>query len=255
VSTYSRLSWALVGRQLSDPEGAYLGALSTLLTPYGCPALFRFYDLRWAVYGTRALEQGHSILSEVLYDRWTGGYLPGTNKEVFDAELYAIYRAVMRFGKRRERDQEYTIFVDSQAAMKRCLTDNQGPGQETARAIIRLSEGIARRGDKLRLQWVPSHAEVGGNEVADRMAKEAAASELYGDSESRRFSHGQAWPTSRGGQPKPKREERKCGLRKGQRGADLTFHRKKQGSARNYEGDRVEALSAADRTCLDRTLP
>ena len=71
--------------------------------------------------------------------------------------------------------------------MERCLIDHQGPGQETARAIIRWSESIARRGNKLRLQWVPSHAEVEGNEVADRMAKEAAAGELYGDSESRRF--------------------------------------------------------------------
>jgi len=40
-----------------------------------------------------------------------------------------------RFGKRRKHDQEYTIFVDSQAAMKRCLTDHQGPGQETARPL------------------------------------------------------------------------------------------------------------------------
>ena len=31
------------------------------------------------------------------------------------------------------------------------------------------------------------HAEVEGNEVADRMAKEAVAGELYGDSDSRRF--------------------------------------------------------------------
>jgi len=68
--------------------------------------------------------------------------------------LYAIYRAIMRFGKRREHDQEYTIFVDSQAAIKRCLTDHQGPGQEIARAIIRWSESIANRGNKLRLQWV-----------------------------------------------------------------------------------------------------
>jgi len=34
-------------------------------------------------------------------------------------------------------------------------------------------------GNKLRLQRVPSHVEVGGNEAADRMAKEAAAGELY----------------------------------------------------------------------------
>ena len=46
------------------------------------------------------------------------GYNLGTNKEMFDAELYAIYRAAIRLGKRREHDQEYTIFVDSQAAIK-----------------------------------------------------------------------------------------------------------------------------------------
>jgi len=37
--------------------------------------------------------------------------------KAFDAELYAIYQAAMRFGKRRERDQECTIFIDSQAAI------------------------------------------------------------------------------------------------------------------------------------------
>jgi len=133
-------------------------------------------------------KQGHTILSEAQYDQWTGeGYHLGTNKEVFDAELYAIYRPVMRFGKRREHDQEYTIFVDSQAAIKRCLTDHQVPGQEVARAIIQWSESIANRGNKLRLQWVPGHAEIEGNEVADRMAKAAAAGECHGDSESRRL--------------------------------------------------------------------
>jgi len=65
-------------------------------------------------------KQSHTILSEAQYDRWTEeGYHFGTNKEVFDAELYAIYRAVRRFGKRREHDQEYTMFVDSQAAIKK----------------------------------------------------------------------------------------------------------------------------------------
>jgi len=94
--------------------------------------------------GTRGC---HAILLEANQDRWTGeGYHLGTNKEVFDAELYAIYRAVMRFGKRREHDQEYTIFVDSQVAIKRCFPGHQGPGKELAMAIIRWSESVARRG-------------------------------------------------------------------------------------------------------------
>ena len=50
-------------------------------------------------------KQGHTTLSEAQHDRWTAkGYHLGTNKKVFDAGLYAIYRTVMRFGKRREHD-------------------------------------------------------------------------------------------------------------------------------------------------------
>jgi len=41
---------------------------------------------------------------------------------------------------RSENGQEYMIFVDTQAAMERCLADHQGPGQETAWAIIRWNE-------------------------------------------------------------------------------------------------------------------
>ena len=78
--------------------------------------------------------------------------------------------------------------------MKRCLTDHQDPGQETARAIIRWSESIARRGNKLRLQWVLSHAEVEGNEVAERMAKEQQRANSMATANLGGFSHGQACP-------------------------------------------------------------
>jgi len=81
------------------------------------------------------------------------------------------------------------------------------------------------RGNKLRLQWVPGHAEIEGNEVADRMAKAAAADECRGDSESRRFCHGQAWPTLRGRQPRPSREERMSGLKSEPSSGVLTFPR------------------------------
>jgi hypothetical protein len=135
---------------------------------------------------TNMWKHNRSILSKSKYDRWSGeGYFLGSKKEVFDAELYAIYRAVMRFGKRREHNQDYTIFTDAQAAIERCKTDSQGPGQEIARAIITWSTEIAERGNTLTLRWVPGHAEVEGNEVADEMAKEAALSGFHGDSESR----------------------------------------------------------------------
>jgi hypothetical protein len=70
-------------------------------------------------------------------NRWEGqAYHLGSNKEVFDAELYAIYQAIMRFGKRRDHNQTYTIFADAQAALLRCASDDDSPGQALARTII-----------------------------------------------------------------------------------------------------------------------
>jgi len=69
-------------------------------------------------------EQGHIRSPTRPMDR--RGIPPRDKQEVFGAELYAIYQAVIRFRKWHEHDQEYTIFVDSQAAMKRCPTDHQG---------------------------------------------------------------------------------------------------------------------------------
>ena len=45
-----------------------------------------------------------------------GTYL-GTNKEVFDAEVFAIPQAVKLLNERNEEGQAYTIFSDSQAAV------------------------------------------------------------------------------------------------------------------------------------------
>ena len=68
---------------------------------------------------------------------WTerGTYL-GTNKEVFDAEVFAILRAVRLLHERAEEGQIYTIFSDSQAAVARIQHDGCGPAQALARAVI-----------------------------------------------------------------------------------------------------------------------
>jgi ribonuclease HI len=110
---------------------------------------------------------------------WTGKrFHLGSNKEVFDAELYAIYQAVMRFAQREEYNTEYTIFADSTSAIQRCKTDHLGAGQQFARATIKWSEDLASRGCTLTIRWVPSHANIEGNETADVWAKEAATCEM-----------------------------------------------------------------------------
>jgi ribonuclease HI len=121
-------------------------------------------------------------------EQWSGtSWHLGKNKEVFDAELFALYRAVLRFNERKEKDSNYTVFVDSQGALRRCCGDYIGSGQCWARAICLITDEMMDRGCTLTARWVPSHVGVEGNEQADQMAKTAAASEIYGDRISRQF--------------------------------------------------------------------
>ena len=105
--------------------------------------------------------------------RKRGAYL-GRNKEVFDAELFAISQALDEFNSRGESSRRYTIFSDSQAAISRAQHDQTGPGQTLAVRVIGTAETLAARGNTVTLRWTPSHAGVTGNEQADRAAKRAA---------------------------------------------------------------------------------
>jgi ribonuclease HI len=103
----------------------------------------------------------------------------GRNKEVFDAELYAIW-----LGLKATRDHQgewaavgpksITIFTDSQAALKRMKNDDPGPGQWLARRILRTERQLRQAGWTTEFRWIPGHKGVEGNEVADRWAKEGA---------------------------------------------------------------------------------
>ena len=49
---------------------------------------------------------------------WTGRrFQLGTNKEVFDAEVFAIYQALGAIEQRNERGRQYTVFFDSTSAI------------------------------------------------------------------------------------------------------------------------------------------
>ena len=112
---------------------------------------------------------------------WTGRrFHLGTNKEVFDAEVYAIYQALSIFEERDQSGRKYTVFSDCQPAIRRALSDALGLCQQWARAIIELATRLVGRGNEVLILWVPAHVGVEGNEVADGMAKEAAAGQIYG---------------------------------------------------------------------------
>ena len=58
--------------------------------------------------------------------------------------------------------------------MMRIRTDEPGPGQERAVRCIHLAMAIFDRGASTTIRWVPGHAGVQGNEVADAWTVEAA---------------------------------------------------------------------------------
>ena len=109
---------------------------------------------------------------------WTGRrFYLGTNKEVFDAEVFAVYQALRTIEQRQERGHGYTVFVDSTSAIGRVRDDELGPGQRFAVATIEVCSRIIASENSVTIRWVPAHSGVTRNEVADRYAKSAATGE------------------------------------------------------------------------------
>ena len=110
---------------------------------------------------------------------WRGqGSFLGTNKEVLDAEVYALQMAVRLLNDRGETGESYTVLSDSQAAIYRLLHEECGPAQALARKAIEASRELRARNNDITVRWTPSHRGVTGNERADALAKRAAAGGL-----------------------------------------------------------------------------
>ena len=96
----------------------------------------------------------------------------------FDAELSALVRGIELCYLQASPGAEFRIFTDSQAAMRRIQDDRPGPGQQMAiRGVIGATKTY-QRGANISISWVPGHAGVIGNEVADQWAVDAATREM-----------------------------------------------------------------------------
>ena len=95
----------------------------------------------------------------------------------FDAELSALVRGIELCLLSTTPDAAFNIFTDSQAAMLRLRDDRPGPGQRLAARGIRVAREAIRRGASITISWVPGHAGVPGNEIADQWAVDAATRE------------------------------------------------------------------------------
>ena len=85
-----------------------------------------------------------------------------------------MWQALRVLEQKKERDREYTIFVDATSAITGVRDDARGPGQRFGVAAIEVETRLAAACTRVIIRWVPSHAGAEGNEVADQYAKNAA---------------------------------------------------------------------------------
>lgn len=71
--------------------------------------------------------------------------------------------------------QKYKIYSDNQAGLYRLKTPSDHPGQAYQIRATKAAEAIKAAGAEVSLNWVPGHTSVWGNELADKLAKEATA--------------------------------------------------------------------------------
>jgi len=93
----------------------------------------------------------------------------GGGVEVADAETFAVAKALTTTLNSPSLPKELNIFVDSQAAIQRLESCKNTYTIWKARQAARQ---LSAKGTKIRIQWCPSHVNIPGNEIADRLAKQ-----------------------------------------------------------------------------------
>lgn len=101
-------------------------------------------------------------------------FVLGPRQTAFDAELTAIVRELEILALGDRPGPHFRIFTDPRAAMRRLRSDNCGPRQFLARRGILLAQAtVNQRRSPASTHWIPGHAGVEGNEMADLCAGKA----------------------------------------------------------------------------------
>lgn len=112
----------------------------------------------------------------------------GSNKEVFDTELFSVGEAPDialksgRVGNEASRERSgprctrIHIWADSQVVIKRLQNTAPSPGQWLASRIIRITHQLVEQRTAVEIHWVPGHMSFEGNEKTDKMFKEVEES-------------------------------------------------------------------------------
>ena len=102
------------------------------------------------------------------------------NTNVYAAELTGIHLAVKMAGKSPEQYDKCYIYVDNQSSIQAIDKPKQQSGQYIIRNILQSLDELQNQRPSLefRIEWVPGHMNIDGNEKADEEAKKAALEKL-----------------------------------------------------------------------------
>ena len=92
-----------------------------------------------------------------------------TTSSVFNAEMYAIYQALIYVNNTAtNHNSNFVIFSDSLSSLQ--FLDNSEPDHRTKINILKLLKLIKQN---IIFEWVPAHTNIRGNDMADKAAKES----------------------------------------------------------------------------------
>ncbi len=125
------------------------------------------------------LDQGNTGAAVCWKDKRLGcwkdkSFFLGKNKEVLDAELWAISEALVVATKeiQNSKDAPITVFCDSQKALKAIQhTPSEKENRYVRDLIYNRARQLQKRGHSIVFRWIPAHSDLIGNDKAHLAAK------------------------------------------------------------------------------------
>jgi ribonuclease HI len=133
------------------------------------------------VYTDGSLVKDNAGSGFLIEKRWentseTGKFALGPQRSVFQAEVYAVNKAVEQMLSSSTTGRKITIHVDSQAALQ--ALSSSFITKKCVRRVVRNLNKLGHQ-NLVSLRWVKSHVGHNGNEIADMLAKSGASESMH----------------------------------------------------------------------------